>query len=66
MGVAALTATMQERLAQQSKMIAEVRAAAIQEELKTRSGTDLARSFGISKAAISRISKLPTWKDPTW
>lgn len=66
MGVAALAAALQEQLSKQSKFIAEVRAAAIQEELKTRPGTELAKAFGISKAAISRISTLPSWKGGTW
>lgn len=66
MGVAALAAALQEQLAQQSKFIAEVRAAAIQKELQTRPGTELARAFGISKAAVSRISHTPSWKGDTW
>ena len=65
-GVALLAASLQAVLAEQSETIASVRAAAIKEQLKTRSGVDVAKSYGLSKSAISRISKMPAWKGDTW
>lgn len=65
-GVVATCAALQEELAAQSEAIAAVRVAAIQELLKTHSGVELARMFGVSKTAISKATRANTWKEPTW
>lgn len=66
MGVATLCANLQEQLAHQSETIAAIRTAAIQELLKTHKGTELAATFGISRAAISNINRSNTWTEATW
>lgn len=65
-GIVTLCADLQEQIARQSEQIAAVRVAAIQELLKTRSGTNVAATFGVSKAAISKTSRANTWKGATW
>lgn len=65
-GVAALCAALQSQVAEQSEAIAAVRVAAIQELLKTFSGVEVAAMFGISKNAISKLSRSAAWEDPTW
>lgn len=65
-GVAAFTVVLQERIAELSAQVAAVRTAAIQEQLKERKGVEVARSLGISKAAISRIAHAPTREGMIW
>lgn len=65
-GIVTLCADLQEQIARQSEQIAAVRVAAIQELLKTRSGANLAATFGVSKAAISKATRANTWEGATW
>lgn len=65
-GVVTLCADLQTQIARQSEQIAAVRVAAIQELLKTRSGSDLAATFGVSKAAISKAARATSWEGVTW
>lgn len=66
MGVSTYCAALQAELARQSELIAAVRVAAIQQMLKTHSGVEVAKTFNVSKSAISKASKAPAWKEATW
>lgn len=66
-GIVTLCADLQEQLARQSEQVAAVRVAAIQELLKTRSGTNVAATFGVSKPAISKAARATnSWKGAIW
>lgn len=65
-GIAAECGRLQAELMAQSERIAQIRAAALQELLKTRSGTQVAAMFGVSKNAIGKASKANAWKDAKW
>ncbi|MEU7993587.1 hypothetical protein [Rothia amarae] len=58
--------TFQEDLNEQSKKIAAIRAAAVAQLLKSRSGADIARELDLGRANISRLSKAPKWSNPQW
>lgn len=64
--VAAFTVVLQERIAELSAQVAAVRTAAIQDQLKDRKGVEVARSLGISRAAISRIAHAPVREGMIW
>lgn len=66
LGVAARSAALQSELSRQSELVAAVRVAAIQELLKTHTGIEVAAALGVSKSAISKATKSPAWKEPTW
>ena len=56
----------QEELNSQSKQIAAIRAAAVAQLLKSKSGADIARELDLGRANISRLSKAPKWSNPQW
>jgi hypothetical protein len=65
-GVARLVSEHQARLAEQSSRLAEVRNAAVAELLKTRSGAEVGRIFGLSRSLISKIATRSKWEDARW
>lgn len=56
----------QQLLAVQSDQIAAVRASAINELLRTHSGAEVARLFGISRQVVKKVSLQNKWKDARW
>lgn len=46
--------------------MAMVRAAAIAEELESKSLADVARSLGVSRQAVHKSVQGPRWTDPRW
>ncbi|MFJ3032709.1 hypothetical protein ACIP5Z_11560 [Rothia terrae] len=64
--VARKTAQFQEQLNQQAQTIAAIRAAAIHELLKTQRGVDIAKQLGLTRAAISRLSKAEKIQGMPW
>ncbi|MFW0120223.1 hypothetical protein ACN08Y_09955 [Rothia sp. P5764] len=56
----------QDELNNQSQQIAAVRAAAVTQLLKSKSGAEIARELGLGRANISRLSKAQKWSNPTW
>lgn len=66
-GVIAHTAAAQKALAEMSTRLAEVRTAAIRQQLRTESGVSIARRHGITRAAVSQAAKATrVWKDEIW
>lgn len=65
-GVARLTVELQDRLKRQAEEVAGVRAAAIRELLTTRTLADVARALGVSKQAVSKISRGPLRRNLPW
>lgn len=65
-GIVTLCAHLQEQINRESEQIAAVRVAAIKKLLTSRSGADLAATFGVSKAAISKAARANTWEGATW
>lgn len=65
-GIVTLCADLQEQINRESEQIAAVRVAAMKELLKSRSGADLAATFGVSKAAISKATRANAWEGATW
>lgn len=59
--------TFQQILNSQAEDIATIRAAAINELLKTHSGAHIGRELGLTRANISRLSKAKKeWSNPKW
>jgi hypothetical protein len=65
-GVARLMTEHQQRLGEQSARLAEVRNSAVTEMLKTRSGAEVARTFGLSRSLISKLATGSKWEDARW
>lgn len=66
-GVIAHAAVAQKALMELSARLAEVRSAAIRQQLRCESGVSIARRHGITGAAVSQAAKAPRiWKDETW
>lgn len=66
-GVIALTGLLLEDLAEQSRVIAAVRTAAIREQLRTEQGAVIARRHHLSRQAIHRAANAArTWEGETW
>ncbi|WP_147435252.1 hypothetical protein [Kocuria marina] len=66
-GVIALTGLLLEELAEQSRIIAAVRTAAIREQLATEPGAVIARRHHLSRQAIHRAANARrTWEGETW
>lgn len=65
-GVALLCSDMQQQITELSETIAAIRVAAVQELLKTKSGVEVSKTLGISKAAISKINRNQAWEESTW
>lgn len=66
LGVIALCGLLQQKIALQSKTIAAVRIAAIQDLLTETSGKELAEALNVSKTAISKSTKADAWENPQW
>ena len=66
-GVIALTGLLLEDLAEQSRIIAAVRTAAIREQLRTEQGAVIARRHHLSRQAIHRAANARrTWEGESW
>lgn len=66
-GIIALTGLLLEDLAEQSRIIAAVRTAAIREQLATEPGAVIARRHHLSRQAIHRAANAArTWEGETW
>lgn len=66
-GVIALTGLLLEDLAEQSRVIAAVRTAAIREQLRAEQGAVIARRHHLSRQAIHRAANATrTWEGETW
>lgn len=66
LGIIALCGSLQQKIALQSKTVAAVRTAAIQDLLSEMSGKDLAEALSVSKTSISKSTKADAWEDPQW
>ena len=65
-GIATLCHDLQQQLMDQSESIAAIRVAAINELLKTHSGTQVAAMFGVTRSAISKAAKSSYWEVTSW
>lgn len=65
-GIITHTKNLQQELAQQSQTIAALRTTALQELLKTKTGAEVARDYGLTRSAITKLNKREYLEIPTW